>query len=118
MPHCIIEYSEDLDGNADAIIRSVHTGAAMSGLFELSDIKTRAISYKHYQVGVTQASFIHVSSRILAGRDNTQKGSLNAAIVDQLGALAFSNCSITAEVIDIHKDSYIKLETLKDSIVP
>lgn len=89
---------------------SVHTGAESSGLFESSDIKTRAIPYRYYQVGVSQSSFIHVSSRILSGRNGVQKETLNSAIIGKLSILAFSNCSITAEVIDIHKESYVKLE--------
>jgi 5-carboxymethyl-2-hydroxymuconate isomerase len=89
---------------------SVHLGAVNSGLFESSDIKIRAIPYKYYQVGIANSSFVHVSSRILSGRDNTLKDVLNSAIVNQLSILAFSNCSITAEVIDIHKESYVKFD--------
>ena len=89
---------------------AVHTGAESSGLFESHDIKTRAIPYMHYQIGVSQSSFIHVSSRIISGRNGVQKEKLNSAIIGKLSILSFSNCSITAEVIDIHKESYAKLE--------
>ncbi|MDA9004164.1 5-carboxymethyl-2-hydroxymuconate Delta-isomerase [bacterium] len=110
MPHCIIEYSEDLSNSINEIMKSVEAGAVNSGLFEFIDIKIRAIPYKYYQVGITDSSFVHVSSRILSGRNSTQKDTLNAAIISQLSILTFSNCSITSEVIDIHKESYAKLE--------
>jgi 5-carboxymethyl-2-hydroxymuconate isomerase len=110
LPHCIIEYSEDFNDSVNEIMSAVHVGAVSSGLFEPNDIKIRAMPYKHYQVGIAKSSFVHVSSRILSGRDNTQKHAFNSAIVSQLSTLAFSNCSITAEVIDIHKESYAKLK--------
>lgn len=111
MPHCVIEHSEDLLDNINEIIRSVHAGAVSSGLFDSNDIKTRAISYRHYQVGISHASFIHVSSRILSGRNSSQKIMLNTAIIKELGILALPGCSITSEIIDIHKESHAKLET-------
>lgn len=108
MPHCVIEYSKDLSQKVNDIINAVHAGAVASNLFEESDIKTRAIAYDHYRVGVSDASFIHVSSKILSGRDSLQKSMLNAAILSHLSSLAIHNCSITAEAIDIHKESYEK----------
>jgi len=108
LPHCIIEYSEELNNHAIEIVNAVDAGALSSGLFEEHDIKTRAIAYQHYQLGTSRSLFIHVSSRILSGRDTVQKTALNTAIVSHLSALGFTDCTITAETIDIHRESYAK----------
>ncbi len=108
MPHCIIEYSSDLSDKVNDIMDAVYTGACSSQLFEEEDIKTRAIAYENYQVGSSSASFIHVSSKILSGRSSAQKAALNHTIVSHIADLGITNCAITAEVIDIDKESYIK----------
>ncbi len=108
MPHCIIEYSEELNKHAIEIVSAVHAGALSSGLFEEYDIKTRAIAYQHYQVGKSRSLFIHVSSRILSGRDAAQKTALNTAIVNHITTLGITDCTITAETIDMHRESYAK----------
>lgn len=110
MPHCIIEYSEDLNGRVNEIIEAVYSGAVNSGLFDSGDIKVRAIAYQHFHIGVANASFIHVSSRILSGRNSSQKCTLNSAITSAINTLTLTQCVITAEVIDIHKKSYAKLD--------
>ncbi len=110
MPHCIIEYSEDLDNIINEIISAVHDGACSSNLFEEGDIKTRAIPYKSYQVGTSNSSFVHVSSRILLGRDSSQKLLLNTAIINNIKTLNLKGCSITAEAVDIQKESYAKFQ--------
>lgn len=111
MPHCIIEYSENLNHQVDDIVCAVRLGACDSQLFEVCDIKIRAMPFAKYVVGTSDASFIHVSSRILSGRSLEQKLRLNRAIVEHIKILDVKNCAITAEVIDIHRESYIKFET-------
>lgn len=108
MPHCIIEYSENLHHQVDDIICAVRLGACDSQLFETCDIKIRAMPFAKYVVGISDASFIHVTSKILSGRPLEQKLRLNETIVEHINRLDVKNCSITAEVIDIHKESYIK----------
>ncbi len=108
MPHCVIEYSNDLNDKISKIVNAVHLGTLSSNLFEEDDIKTRAICYEHYRVGISNSSFIHVSSKILSGRNTAQKSTLNAAIIKHITNLNIKDCSITAEVIDIHKESYEK----------
>lgn len=108
MPHCIIEYSEDLSSNVDEISSAVLSGARDSQLFDERDIKIRALSFSKYTVGVSDDSFVHVSSKILSGRSSGQKLQLNTCIVERIKELKFNHCSITAEVIDIDRDSYSK----------
>ena len=111
MPHCVIEYSQDLSDKITHIMNAVHAGACASNLFEENDIKTRAIPYEHCRVGISNSSFIHVSSKILSGRNSEQKILLNAAIINHINRIGIKNCSITAEAVDIHKESYAKQTT-------
>ena len=76
MPHCIIEYSKELENEIDPklMINAAHQGALASGLFEESHIKSRTILYQHYKTGTKDLRFIHITARILSGR--TLKGPL------------------------------------------
>jgi len=109
LPHCIVEYSETLNERINEIICAVHSGAIASALFNEEDIKTRGISYNHYKVGKNRSSFIHVSSRILSGRNIEQKRKLNESIIEKIEQLDLGGCSITAEALDIETESYAKV---------
>lgn len=109
MPHCIIEHSAEIDGQN--LISLVYKGAFESGLFqsEGSDIKVRAISYSNYQTGNVDIGFIHVTLKILSGRDAKQKSRLSQCVLEQLGRLSIIDCSISVEVVDIERESYAKM---------
>ncbi|MDO6612336.1 5-carboxymethyl-2-hydroxymuconate Delta-isomerase [Shewanella sp. 1_MG-2023] len=109
MPHCIIEHSTEIDGNL--LVPLVHRGALTSNLFdpEGSDIKVRAIAYSHYQTGAVDINFIHVTLKILSGRDVEQKSKLTQLVLAQLKALSIKDCSISVEVDDIDRESYAKV---------
>ncbi|UXI03865.1 5-carboxymethyl-2-hydroxymuconate Delta-isomerase [Photobacterium sp. TY1-4] len=110
MPHCIIEYSKGLEAaiSPDELSSTVFEGALASGLFTPADIKTRVIPYTSYQVGETTAGFIHVTARILAGRNETKKKNLSHQILERLQQLDQPNTSYTVEVVDIDVASYAK----------
>ncbi|KKO70527.1 5-carboxymethyl-2-hydroxymuconate Delta-isomerase [Kerstersia gyiorum] len=117
MPHCIIEHAPALDGHR--LVRQVFAGALDSALFEPdgSDIKVRAYACEAYCVGAdivgsantTDAThFIHVTLRLLAGRTAVQKQELAQAVLARLQALPLQNCSVTIEVQDMERGSYLK----------
>ncbi len=108
MPHCIIEYSDDLEGKP--LVEAVHQSALDSGLFSSlgSDIKVRAMPYSHYKTGSIEISFVHVTLKILSGRTGEQKSSLTEKVLKQLKALNFIGCSLSVEVVDIDTASYAK----------
>jgi len=108
MPHNIIEYSSELDPQAQEIIRAVHLGSVNSALFEEEDIKTRALAYQHVRLGQDSKFFIHVQAKLLSGRSPQQKSLLSDAILQQLIQLNLNNISLTVEVLDIDRDSYAK----------
>lgn len=109
MPHCIIEHSANIDGVT--LVPLVHNAALNSGLFSArgSDIKVRALSYAHYQTGSVDIGFVHVTLRILSGRDLAQKTQLSHRVLDQLRQQLTHSCSLSVEVVDIDTDSYAKV---------
>ncbi|MGY8873142.1 MAG: 5-carboxymethyl-2-hydroxymuconate Delta-isomerase [Pseudomonadales bacterium] len=110
MPHCIIEYSEGLEASTDPthLINAVFQGALSSTLFTESDIKTRALCYKHYQTGSKQEEFVHVSLKILSGRTIEQRHNLSETVLKGLQTLELSDVSLTVEVCNMEKSSYAK----------
>lgn len=108
MPHCIIECSATLDG--DILTSKVYQGTLDSMLFEPdgSDIKVRALSYNSYIVGGCKTDFVHVTIKILSGRSLLQKAVLSKSIQAKLSELDLVLCSITIEVVDIERASYLK----------
>lgn len=108
MPHCIIEYSSDFHEKRSDLINAVYQGAWSSQLFEKDDIKTRTISFDDYLVGESQRSFIHVTVKILSGRNDQQKLALTKVITNHVNELGLSDCFISIEVVDIHRESYSK----------
>jgi 5-carboxymethyl-2-hydroxymuconate isomerase len=113
MPHCIIEYSSTLANTVspDTLMESVHTGTANSGLFDVSDIKTRAIPFNHCMSGRVNPLFIHVCVRVLSGRTPKQRHDLSDTVLKALSLLPLPPISLTVEVVEIETQSYSKIIT-------
>lgn len=109
MPHCVIEHSDNIDGNT--LVPLVYAGALKSSLFESegSDIKIRALSYANYQTGNVNIGFVHVTLKILSGRTPEQKKALTKLVLEQVNTLAMMQCSISVEVADVDRASYAKI---------
>lgn len=110
MPHFIIEYSKDLKSELDplALLRSVYDSALESSLFSEDDIKVRAIAFEHYCVGRSRQNFVHVTIRMLSGRNLEQRTSLSDLILVKLNQMLSGSISVTVEVSEIEKASYAK----------
>lgn len=110
MPHCIIEYSKELEDSIKplVLIQAVHAGAVASMLFDESHIKTRARDYSHYKTGTSDNAFIHVTARIMSGRTLEQKADLSEKILNELKILELSSLTITVQICDIESESYSK----------
>jgi len=116
MPHCIIEHSSSLDSST--LMPLVFGANLNSSLFEKdgSDIKVRAVPFTQYQTGkvhsnIAQIDFIHVTLKILSGRNTEQKKMLSHLVLSNLETLALKACSISVEVVDIDRATYAKLVT-------
>jgi len=110
MPHCIIDYSEDVaDGVAiDDLIETVHRGAMDSGLFPEYDIKTRALAFNQHRTGQTRDSFVHVAIHLLSGRSDEDKAMLSEAVLARIEPMLSRVVSVGVEIIDMHRASYRK----------
>jgi 5-carboxymethyl-2-hydroxymuconate isomerase len=110
MPHCIIEYSSGVADQIeiDDLVGAVHQGVLSSGLFDEYDIKTRAVAYAHHRTGATRDSFVHVTVRLLSGRDDAQKADLSKKLLATIEPMLSEVVSVGVEICDMHKASYRK----------
>ncbi len=110
MPHCIVEYSNEIEKSVEPtqLINAVYQGALKSDLFEDEDIKTRSIAFENYQSGSIKKAFVHVTVKILSGRNSEQKKKLANLILSQLRMIDFPSTLLTVEVVEIEKESYAK----------
>ena len=108
MPHCVIEYSKTLNSKVKPgeLIDVVHSAVLESGLFEASHIRTRAIVYEDHVIGYPVKDFIHVTLKILSGRNQQQKKGLTDLVLGKLEDINLSSISLTVEVIDIERETY------------
>ena len=115
MPHCSIEFSKELEEEIapQFLINSAHQGALESGLFEESHIKSRAIAYDNYKTGISDLRFIHITARILSGRNLPQKANLSKSILAEFETLLLdrklTSISITVEICDLQREAYSKV---------
>ena len=110
MPHCIIDYSQDVAAqlDIDTLIEAVHLGAMDSALFPEYDIKTRAIEFAQHRTGQTRDSFVHVAVHLLDGRSDEQKAGLSEAVLARIEPLLPAVVSVGVEICDMHRASYRK----------
>ena len=110
MPHIIIEYAEDIinQQGAQLLVDAIFVAAEESGMFEPLNIKVRAVPVAVYRLGLLGEGFIHVQCRIHAGRTTEAKKSLTASIINALRNLSIDVAVMTAEVVDMDRDSYSK----------
>lgn len=111
MPHCIIEYSNNVEKSIEPskLVSVVHQAAIESGLFDTQDIRSRAIAFEDYQIRADKHSFIHVTMRIMFGRNDAQKNLLSAKVVSALETLKLKSIVLSVEICDIDKTTYAKV---------
>jgi 5-carboxymethyl-2-hydroxymuconate isomerase len=111
MPHCIIEYAQELEQSLsiNELLPEVHQTLLESLLFEEQSIKIRATSYQHYLTGGDKNLFIHITIKILFGRNHQQKKDLTQLVLNKLSKAIQIPISLSVEVIDIEKVSYKKI---------
>jgi 5-carboxymethyl-2-hydroxymuconate isomerase len=116
MPHCIIEYSQELIQDVDMItvMKAVFEGSVLSTLFSPADIKVRAMPYHDFytentgETNKNQQRFIHVCCKILSGRNVEQRQNLSENILNQLTLLELKWISISVEIVEMELESYNK----------
>ena len=111
MPHCIIEYAKSLETRVkpSTIIDAVLQGSMQSELFQPNDIKVRAMAFEHHRSPATVQNFIHVTVKLLSGRDQQQRAMLAEKVLSQLDRIALSSVSISVDVVSMDKETYAKV---------
>ena len=111
MPHIIIEYSQNSLQSVDekGLLESAFEAVKSAGLFTLDNIKVRLHKVEHYQLGLPESEFIHVMCRIHVGKTSEQKLQLTQTILQAIQVLVQAPCVMTAEVVEMNRDSYAKV---------
>lgn len=114
MPHIIAEFSENMVSDLDmpALLTDLHETLAGQGI-DKARIKTRAIILKDSVVGQNspnEGRMAHLTLQLLEGRDIPTRQTYGKALYDVLCLYvraAHPECSVTLEVREMVKDTYI-----------
>ncbi|MBT5072329.1 MAG: 5-carboxymethyl-2-hydroxymuconate Delta-isomerase [Kordiimonadaceae bacterium] len=109
MPHCIIEYTANADIDIKNLIDVAFESVDQSGLFDRSAIKARAIRYEHYKSGQSRDDYIHITIKILSGRNAAQKKHLSDVVLEKVAPHIANIKSLTVDIVDMDRASYGKL---------
>ncbi|MBJ7536706.1 5-carboxymethyl-2-hydroxymuconate Delta-isomerase [Marinomonas transparens] len=110
MPHCIVEYSQNLEQEVPPadLLEAVKNACLASALFTEEDVKLRSSPYKSFMTAGREDAFIHVTLRILSGRTTEQKRDLSQRVLEALTGFSLTEVSFTVEICDMERDSYSK----------
>ena len=115
MPHCILEYSSNINekDNLKKLLHDINTMLAGTGLFNLMDIKSRAVEHDLYVVGDgdPNRAFVALTISVFSGKPDDVKASITESAFQLLKdafntTLQEKKCSITVQLGDIHRESY------------
>lgn len=110
MPHCIVEYSQNLEQEVPPVelLEAVKAGCIASTLFTVEDIKLRSVPYKSFLTAGQEDAFVHVILRLLSGRTLEQRKQLSELVLASLGEFALKDVSLSVEVCEMERDTYSK----------
>lgn len=110
MPHCIIEYSIDLEQENDfkEVTKLINKTIEDSNLFDNKTIKTRTFVSSNYLIGGLSKSFIHITVKLLEGRTKEQKQTLATELLKTASEIFKSTNDITVEITDLNPNFYFK----------
>ena len=108
MPHIIVEYSANLNGQVDVqgLVATLHDTLAKAGI-DKTRIKTRAVALSDYRVGdLADGAMIHATLLLLKGRDIPTRKSYGQSLYDVLKPAAPAGCAVTLEVREMEPETY------------
>ncbi|MFC3033165.1 5-carboxymethyl-2-hydroxymuconate Delta-isomerase [Pseudoalteromonas fenneropenaei] len=108
MPHIIIEHSEHLPILPQVLLERVHKAAIATDLFDPATVKTRAVTYQHYQLSAGKEGFIHIQVHIMAGRTTTQKQTLSESLLACISAFCPASYCLSVHIYDLLPEIYRK----------
>ena len=117
MPHLILEYSENLEGELDiaAMVRTVHAAGCTCPTVATAALKTRAIGYRHQLCadGDPAYRFVALTMRLLSGRGPAQKQEIGDILYGALqqataGVDRSAGFALSLELADMDGATYRK----------
>lgn len=125
MPHLIVEYSANLEGDLDmtAVLDALHAAALETGVFPIGGLRVRGARRDLYKIadGHADNAFIHVQARIGAGRaaDVRQKAAeqiFEALKAATAGVFERRPLGLSLEVIEIDPVGTLKHNNLHEAV--
>ncbi|GEK09471.1 5-carboxymethyl-2-hydroxymuconate Delta-isomerase [Pseudoalteromonas sp. McH1-7] len=108
MPHFILEHSDNLPIETEALVSQVQQFACACGLFDPASVKTRAMSFEHFQLGDGKQGFIHLQIHLMAGRTIEQKQALTEGALTLLQAKVSKQFALSVHCYDLLPEIYRK----------
>lgn len=117
MPHCKIEYSENIveNINFDKLFSKLHQLLVKDKLFNINHIKSRSIEHKNFFIssGEKNKCFVALTVSMLSGRTLETRQKLSQNLLEFLKeefseSLQKLDCSLTVRIDEIEKESYSK----------
>ncbi len=123
MPHSILEYSDNVIETEEfqAFWGRLHPLLVSQAHCRLQDLKSRAYCCENFRMGDgdPRGAFVHLTIRLLEGRDPETLGRIGAAVMELMrahfkGTLAQRRCDLTLELAGMRPDCYFKASSGSD----
>lgn len=125
MPHIIVEYSANLEGQVSPrrLVDAVHRAALETGVFPIGGLRTRAERRDVYAVadGDPENGFVAVLARIGRGRDAATRNRVASALMraveaETAEAFAARGLGLTVDVEEIDPEASLKTNNLHERV--
>jgi 5-carboxymethyl-2-hydroxymuconate isomerase len=125
VPHLIVEYSANLEGDLDMrrVIDALHAAALDSGVFPIGGVRVRAARRDLYKIadGHPDNGFIHVQARIGAGRAPEVRQKAAELIFERLKSVtadvfARRPLGLSLEIVEIDPVGSLKHNNLHEAV--
>lgn len=125
MPHIIIEYSANLEGQLPLshMLDAIHSSALKTGVFPIGGLRTRAHRVEHYRIADLHPdnAFVHVTLKIGHGRDHATQQRACEAIFEVLKeevreVFAMRPLGLSMELQELHPTLNFKHNNLHDYV--
>lgn len=115
MPHIIVEYTSDLNGTFDVpdFLKSINAIIANHYEGDANRIKSRAIAYDDYSIGVHHdaGSMVNIVLQLIEGKTDENKDAMGQAVFDYANETFKSDndkFQVSLEIRELSKKFYYK----------
>lgn len=112
MPHIILEYTAAIQSEIEStgVLKDIHQAVIQSGLFSPQAVKTRMVGYPSILWGEEAESidFVHVTVKILSGRNVEQRRTLSHKVYELLTAALPNVPKRSVDIHEMNADTYVK----------